>query len=92
MFDHRESLLASLAIIAALVLLFLLTLGLSGNIRCPLCHVKVFRRTGATMNSRHRKTLLGSPRLYIATRVTFTKHYRCPYCGEPCQTSRARRP
>ncbi|GAA5483813.1 hypothetical protein [Haloferula sargassicola] len=92
MFSHSPSLVASLGLIGGLVLLGVLAFALSGNVRCPLCHVPILRRSGATMNSRHRRTVFGSPRLYVATRVAFGNHFRCPYCGEPCETTRARRP
>lgn len=90
-FGEHDSLFLSLALIGILCVTTLTLFILSGNIRCPLCHVKIMRRNGASMNSRHKKTLLGSPRLFIASRVAFSDHYRCPYCGEPCNTSRSRR-
>lgn len=88
---HQPSLYWALGVIGGLCFLGVVGFAMSGSIRCPLCQVRLFRRSGATMNSRHRKSIFGSTRLYLALRVSFTRFFRCPYCGEPCETSEPRR-
>ena len=58
---------------------------------CPLCMGRLLVKTGCR---RHRKAVqaLGvSYRLGIASSVILGKAYRCPYCGEPFSSTKARK-
>lgn len=88
--NQRDLLIASLVLIGVLVICALFLFAISLSIHCPLCHASLFRRTGVMMNSKHRRTLLGSTRFRIATDVLFSSRFRCPYCGEPCDVREAR--
>lgn len=64
---------------------------LSYSWKCPLCLGRLWVKTGCR---RHRKAVqsLGiSYRLGVATSALKGKAYRCPYCGEPFSTTKARR-
>lgn len=79
-------------------LLFQLSLGMIGFVifngithlvishwvRCPLCHGKLLA-SQKCVHSRNAHTSLGSYRLGVAKGVLTRGHFRCPYCGEPCE-------
>lgn len=88
--DIRDYVIGSLAFIGGIGLVALLIGLLSLSIRCPLCHAHVFRRTGCSVSGKARRTF-GSLRIHVAHGALLRGHYRCPYCGEPCDTTTARR-
>ena len=49
---------------------------------CPLCFGPVLGCKKCAMHNKAEK-LLGSYRLRVATDITFSNTFRCPYCGEP---------
>jgi len=79
------------ALMAFWMLSLLLFFILSYSWTCPLCMGRLWVKTGCR---RHRKAVqaLGvSYRLGVATSVLTGKHYRCPYCGEPFSSTKARK-
>ncbi|MCU0795239.1 MAG: hypothetical protein MUF31_04805 [Akkermansiaceae bacterium] len=87
---QREWVIGSLGFIAGIAVFAILIGLLSLSIRCPLCHAHVFRRSGCSVSTKARRTF-GSLRLHVAHGALIRGHYRCPYCGEPCDTSSTRR-
>ena len=88
--DDRSLILGSLGFIGAIALVAILISILALAIRCPLCHAQFLRRSGCTVSAKARRTL-GSFRLHVAHNALFKGHYRCPYCGEPCDSTKTRR-
>lgn len=68
-------------VLAAGVVLKLLSFMVGGRLKCPLCMGAPLRNLGC---SKHRtaETMLGSHKLAVATSVIFQGKFRCPYCGE----------
>lgn len=61
------------------------------SLRCPLCRATLIRRPSCSVHPKAERAL-GSLRMKIATRTLLRGHFRCPYCGEFCDTTKARRP
>lgn len=63
---------------------------IGSSIRCPLCQGHLMRRASCSVSSKAKRTF-GSLRLKIATGALFQGNFRCPYCGEHCDTTTPRR-
>ena len=70
------------------ILLFFI---LSYSWKCPLCMGRVWVKTGCRRHKKAVQTLGISYRLGVAASTMLGKPYRCPYCGEPFSTTKARR-
>lgn len=88
--DDARALLTALCLLAAIPCLGLLLAIVGFSLRCPLCRGQLMRRATCSISPKARRTL-GSLRLRIATGALFRGNFRCPYCGEHCSTTRARR-
>lgn len=78
-----------LLIAVPVVILVLAIVGFS--LRCPLCRGTLMRRPACSVHPKAERTL-GSLRMRVATGTLLRGHFRCPYCGEFCDTTKARRP
>jgi predicted RNA-binding Zn-ribbon protein involved in translation (DUF1610 family) len=88
--SDKEALNLSLTLIAVIPAILVL-LALTGfSLRCPLCRATLMRRASCSLNPKAQRTL-GSLRLRVATGTLFRGQFRCPYCGEHCDTTKARR-
>lgn len=84
--QERQWAVHALVALGAAVGLGLLHLIAASAVRCPLCLTKPLIRTGCQKHWRA-KRLFGSYRLRVALGAACLRHFRCPYCGEPCHCS-----
>jgi len=89
-FHDEQALKICLILLAALPCMGLLLAMTGFSLRCPLCRGLLMRRATCSVSSKARRTL-GSLRLRIATGALFRGNFRCPYCGEHCDTTTPRR-
>lgn len=85
-----ELLKLSLELLVANFAAFLLLAMIGFSIRCPLCRASLIKKEACSIHSKAERTL-GSVRLSIATGTLLRGHFRCPYCGEHCDTVTPRR-
>lgn len=85
-----EVLKLSLKLLVVNVAVFLLLVMVGFSIRCPLCRSTLIRKESCSIHPKADRSL-GSIRLPIATGTLLRGHFRCPYCGEHCDTCKPRR-
>ncbi len=89
--DAKQWVWGGSVVLAAWVVSLSLFFVMSYSWKCPLCMGRLWVKTGCRRHTKAVQTLGISYRLGAALAIVTGKPYRCPYCGEPFSTTKARK-